>query len=41
MGHYHDLLNDIGKEAVIADIVNWLEARPVTAWQKEGEASAS
>jgi alpha-beta hydrolase superfamily lysophospholipase len=40
-GHYHDLLNDIGKEAVLADIVNWLEARLVTASQKEGEASAS
>jgi acylglycerol lipase len=26
-GHYHDLLNDIGKEAVLADIVDWLEAR--------------
>ena len=26
-GHYHDLLNDIGKEAVIADILGWIEAR--------------
>jgi alpha-beta hydrolase superfamily lysophospholipase len=26
-GHYHDLLNDLGKEAVIADILAWLEAR--------------
>jgi len=25
--HYHDLLNDIGKEAVFADIVGWIEAR--------------
>jgi alpha-beta hydrolase superfamily lysophospholipase len=26
-GHYHDLLNDIGKEGVLADIVGWIEAR--------------
>jgi alpha-beta hydrolase superfamily lysophospholipase len=26
-GHYHDLLNDIGKEAVLADIAGWIEAR--------------
>lgn len=26
-GHYHDLLNDIGKEDVMADIVGWIEAR--------------
>jgi alpha-beta hydrolase superfamily lysophospholipase len=26
-GHYHDLLNDLGKEAVLADIVGWIEAR--------------
>ena len=26
-GHYHDLLNDVGKEAVLADIVEWIEAR--------------
>lgn len=26
-GHYHDLLNDIGKEEVLADIVGWIEAR--------------
>ncbi len=25
-GHYHDLLNDIGKEEVMADILNWVEA---------------
>jgi alpha-beta hydrolase superfamily lysophospholipase len=25
--HYHDLLNDIGKEGVLADIVGWMEAR--------------
>jgi acylglycerol lipase len=26
-GHYHDLLNDVGKEVVIADIENWIDAR--------------
>ena len=25
-GHYHDLLNDIGKEQVFADIRGWIEA---------------
>lgn len=26
-GHYHDLLNDLGKEDVFADILAWIEAR--------------
>jgi len=26
-GHYHDLLNDIGKEQVLADIQHWLDER--------------
>jgi acylglycerol lipase len=26
-GHYHDLLNDIGKEGVMADIKGWINAR--------------
>jgi alpha-beta hydrolase superfamily lysophospholipase len=26
-GHFHDLLNDVGKEAVMADIVAWINAR--------------
>ncbi|MBO9498090.1 MAG: lysophospholipase [Novosphingobium sp.] len=26
-GHYHDLLNDIGKEAVMADVLGWIDAR--------------
>ena len=26
-GHFHDLLNDLGKEQVLADIVAWLDAR--------------
>jgi alpha-beta hydrolase superfamily lysophospholipase len=25
--HYHDLLNDLGKETVLADIIGWIEAR--------------
>jgi alpha-beta hydrolase superfamily lysophospholipase len=26
-GHYHDLLNDLGKETVIADIIGWIDQR--------------
>ena len=26
-GHFHDLLNDLGKETVMADIAAWIEAR--------------
>jgi acylglycerol lipase len=26
-GHVHDLLNDVGKEAVMADIAGWIAAR--------------
>ena len=26
-GHYHDLLNDVGKEAVLGDIKGWLDKR--------------
>jgi acylglycerol lipase len=26
-GHYHDLLNDVGKDAVLADIRGWIDAR--------------
>ena len=26
-GYVHDLLNDTGKEAVITDIISWLETR--------------
>jgi acylglycerol lipase len=26
-GHYHDLLNDLGKEAVMTDILTWIDAR--------------
>ncbi len=30
-GHFHDLLNDIGKEAVMSDITHWIAARLPTA----------
>jgi acylglycerol lipase len=26
-GHFHDLLNDVGKEQVLADVVAWIDAR--------------
>jgi alpha-beta hydrolase superfamily lysophospholipase len=26
-GHYHDLLNDVGKDLVLSDIKSWLDAR--------------
>ena len=25
-GHYHDLLNDVGKDQVLADIQGWIDA---------------
>jgi alpha-beta hydrolase superfamily lysophospholipase len=25
--HYHDLLNDLGKEEVLADVIRWIDAR--------------
>jgi alpha-beta hydrolase superfamily lysophospholipase len=30
-GHYHDLLNDLGKEKVMADIKGWIDAQLVPA----------
>jgi acylglycerol lipase len=26
-GHFHDLLNDVDKEVVMADILSWIDAR--------------
>jgi alpha-beta hydrolase superfamily lysophospholipase len=26
-GRYHDLLNDLGKEEVLGDVVGWIEGR--------------
>lgn len=41
-GHYYDLLNDLGKEGVLADIVTWIEARLVKmAPLRDGAASAT
>jgi acylglycerol lipase len=31
-GHVHDLLNDVGKEQVMADITTWIAARMVVAY---------
>jgi alpha-beta hydrolase superfamily lysophospholipase len=30
-GHFHDLLNDVGKEIVMADVTKWLDARLAAA----------
>jgi acylglycerol lipase len=30
-GHFHDLLNDVGKQAVMDDVKGWLGARLPTA----------
>jgi alpha-beta hydrolase superfamily lysophospholipase len=41
-GHYHDLLNDIGKEEVLADVVGWIEARlPAQVRSETASAPAS
>ncbi len=34
-GYYHDLLNDLGRERVMADILGWIEARLKPAAQVE------
>jgi len=26
-GHFHDLLNDVGKEDVMADVARWIDGR--------------
>jgi acylglycerol lipase len=40
-GHYHDLLNDLGKEEVLADITDWIEARlPATSRPEIAAATA-
>lgn len=36
-GHYHDLLNDVGKEGVFADIIDWVDTRLASA----GKVSAA
>ena len=38
-GHYHDLLNDVDKEFLMADITNWIDARiPATQTKSMGAA---
>jgi acylglycerol lipase len=37
-GHFHDLLNDIDKEVVMADIWNWIDARIPAARPGPGDA---
>lgn len=39
-GHYHDLLNDLGKEIVFADIVGWIEARLGRAFEPRRASAA-
>jgi alpha-beta hydrolase superfamily lysophospholipase len=38
-GHYHDLLNDLGREQVMDDIVDWIDARIVPPSLKESQPS--
>jgi alpha-beta hydrolase superfamily lysophospholipase len=40
-GHFHDLLNDLDKEVVMADIQNWIAARIATAQRTAGAAASS
>jgi len=35
-GHFHDLLNDLGKEMVMADIGNWIDAHLSTVVETKG-----
>jgi alpha-beta hydrolase superfamily lysophospholipase len=35
-GHFHDLLNDIGKERVMGDIIDWLDARIAARARRAG-----
>jgi len=40
-GHVHDLLNDFGKEEVMADVVDWIEARLAAARSQKGDVAAA
>jgi alpha-beta hydrolase superfamily lysophospholipase len=41
-GHYHDLLNDLGKEDVLADIAGWIETRlPSRVQSQDGDMAAA
>lgn len=37
-GHYHDLLNDIGKEEVLADVAGWIDAHLPARMPEAAEA---
>ena len=39
-GHFHDLLNDVDKEVVMADIQAWIDARLPRPMAKSAVASA-
>jgi len=39
-GHFHDLLNDVDKEVVMADIQAWIDARLPRLMAKPAVASA-
>jgi alpha-beta hydrolase superfamily lysophospholipase len=39
-GHFHDLLNDVGREAVMADILSWIDVR-VPGPRAEREAATA
>lgn len=34
-GHAHDLLNDIGKERVLADVIEWIATRMTHSERRE------
>jgi alpha-beta hydrolase superfamily lysophospholipase len=40
-GHFHDLLNDIGKERVLTDMIDWLDAHLVVPQRDLGSAPTS
>ncbi|WP_315924304.1 lysophospholipase [Mesorhizobium sp. SP-1A] len=39
-GHYHDLLNDLGREEVMGDVRNWIETHLPGAWRSGVESLA-
>ena len=36
-GHYHDMLNDYGREEVMADMIAWIEARAAQGGKADGD----
>lgn len=39
-GHFHDLLNDVGKENVLSDITGWIEDRLTLGVQPQADGTA-